>query len=246
MGYTKCYNRILTTGVNHLSKYMFYNKHENRDLYKVMAEPINKPYIPCLWGSSLNLVSENMPNEYYSDESISTISFYPLPMDKSIFSSDWLDWVKCNRFDIHKYSYGVSYLLKNSAKVVEINSLSDYLMLLQRYPKVLNDTENMNIEDIKKNFKKAINIKPDLSYSPIYIELDFEAMQKDFDAFHLTKRGFLKLRSMYPYERRFGQFKICDFYSYDCESWIIFDYDCIDQSSIWVHDNLYDTEYYKD
>ena len=252
---TKCYNRILSAGIKELSSDIFISLYAKIREYLPSSEIINKPDMPCIWGSSLTLVSENIADDEIKDffnYVYANISICPLPKDKSIFSSDWLEWCKDNRFNINKYSYGISYYLKNSAKVLEINSLDDYLNLILKYPNFIDGSEafyKKQNRSIIEEFKEAVKNKPDSNVDDLLIGvgINFKEMKKDFDAFHLTKEAFYELRLIYPDElRRFGQFVIFDFYSYDCESWLIFNYDAIDQSSIWVHENLYDINYYKE
>lgn len=237
---TKCYNRILSAGIKELSSDIFISLYVKIREYLPSSEIINKPDMPCIWGSSMVLLSKSHLNLNEKND------------DSGIFSSDWLEWCKDNRFNINKYSYGISYYLKNSAKVLEINSLDDYLNLILKYPNFIDGSEafyKKQNRTIIEEFKEAVKNKPNSNFDDnlIGVGINFKEMKKDFDAFHLTENGFYELRLIYPDElRRFGQFVIYDFYSYDCESWIIFNYDAIDQSSIWVHDNLYDTEYYKD
>ena len=67
--------------------------------------------------------------------------------------------------------------------------------------------------------------------------INFEKLSKDYDAFHLTQDACYEMRMIYPpiYRRNFPHRMLADFYGYDCESWIIFNYDIINQGSIMNH-----------
>lgn len=58
-----------------------------------------------------------------------------------------------------------------------------------------------------------------------FISVDWEKLSKDYDAFHLSLDMFYELR-------KFKYYRNMDFYSWDCESYLIFNFDCIDQESI--------------
>lgn len=75
--------------------------------------------------------------------------------------------------------------------------------------------------------------------------IDWKKLSKDYDAFHLTERAFWEMRLPLSniLECEDGS-ELCDFYSYDCESWILFNLDCINWGSVINQDvkikSLYD------
>ena len=71
---------------------------------------------------------------------------------------------------------------------------------------------------------------------PNKVYIDFKRLSEDYDAFHLTEDAFWEMRLMYFDLFTRATHKImADFYSYDCETWIIFNYDIINQGSIMNH-----------
>ena len=125
--------------------------------------------------------------------------------------SDWIRFVENDQFNPKKFVNGISYTLHKNAKICTISCEEDYLDLMDNY----------SIED-------------DIS-DKVYI--DFKKLSKDYDAFHLTQDACYEMRMIYPpiYRRNFPHKMLADFYSYDCESWIIFNYDIINQGSIMNH-----------
>ena len=100
-----------------------------------------------------------------------------------------------------------------------MDSLESYLELIREYG--ILDTMN-SMPDYKK-------------YTVDWIELT-----KHYDAFHLTEDAFWNLR-MLPSTITYndGAFiSLKDFYSYDCETWIMFNLECINKGSIMNHNNL--------
>ena len=117
-------------------------------------------------------------------------------------TSDWKRWTNTN--DLLDFSYGISYTLHKKAKILEIGSVYDYV--------------------------KAMNIYKHLPYeNSLTYSLNFSRISKDFDAFHLTRDVFLELRLKLV---RCEDILFEDFYSYDAESWIIFNPDCINYGSV--------------
>ena len=71
---------------------------------------------------------------------------------------------------------------------------------------------------------------------PNKVYINFKKLSEDYDAFHLTEDAFLQIRLMYfQLFTRTTHKVMADFYSYDCETWIIFNYDIINQGSIMNH-----------
>lgn len=122
--------------------------------------------------------------------------------------SDWKDWTYCEEFK--DYDYGVSFELKPDAKILEISSLEDYKKILVNYGHY----------SIFNRFKPKI-------------ELDMVKISREYDAFHLTEEAFRSMRLFYRFDLSFESF-----YWYDAESWIVFNYKAIDESSIQYHDNV--------
>lgn len=108
---------------------------------------------------------------------------------------------------------GISYTLHKNAKICTISCEEDYLDLMDNY---------------------SIEFKDNI-LEEAYI--DFEKLSQDYDAFHLTEDAFCEMRIIYPpiYRRNIPHRMLADFYSYDCETWIIFNYDIINQGSIMNH-----------
>ena len=124
--------------------------------------------------------------------------------------SDWIRLLENKQFNPKKYNNGISYTLHKNAKICTISCEEDYLDLMDNY---------------------SIGYKDEKAY------INFEKLSKDYDAFHLTQDACYEMRMIYPpiYRRNFPHRMLADFYSYDCESWIIFNYDIINQGSIMNH-----------
>lgn len=108
-------------------------------------------------------------------------------------------------------SFGVSYKLKKKSRICQIDTFEDYMKVIDKYSYL--DEEK---------------------YRPTYL-IDFEKMAKDYDAFHLTENGFSTMRLPYfNYSSffRIEDYGLGDFYSYDCETWIIFNLNCINKSTV--------------
>ena len=134
------------------------------------------------------------------------------------YLSDWLRWVSEEEFHIEKYEAGaISFTLKKKAKVCEISSVEDYKNLMKKY------------------FKKKYKNEPyDRNNAKI---IDWEMLSRDYDAFHLTENAFWKMRLPWDPDILKDEDGIYleNFYSYDCESWILFNLDCINKGSIMNH-----------
>ena len=127
--------------------------------------------------------------------------------------SDWIRLLENEQFNPKKYTDGISYTLHKNAKICTISCEEDYLDLMDNY---------------------FIEYKDDDISDKVYI--DFKELSEDYDAFHLTEDAFLQMRLMYPQLFTRTTHKVmADFYSYDCETWIIFNYDIINQGSIINH-----------
>lgn len=117
--------------------------------------------------------------------------------------SSWLDFVVGSEYSIDKcINRGVTYTLHKNAKIYTIDNIDDYLNLLKDYP-------------IMEYDKKGVN---------------WDKFKIDYDAFHLTLNGFYDLRLILDDYR--DNCRIQDFYAYDAETWIIFNFDCINLGSV--------------
>lgn len=127
--------------------------------------------------------------------------------------SDWIRLLENEQFHPKKYTNGISYTLHKNAKICSISCEEDYLDLMDNY---------------------SIEYKGDIPWKAY---IDFKKLSKDYDAFHLTEDAFYKMRIIYPpiYRRNIPHRMLADFYDYDCETWIIFNYDIINQGSIINH-----------
>ena len=128
---------------------------------------------------------------------------------------------------LDKYSsMAVSFKLSRKAKICTIDTVEDYHRLMQKYAKP--KYENSEYSSL---FKEKV--------------IDWKKLSKDYDAFHLTERAFWEMRLPLSniLECEDGS-ELCDFYSYDCESWILFNLDCINWGSVINQDvkikSLYD------
>ena len=125
--------------------------------------------------------------------------------------SEWSDFTETN-YTNACCNYGVSYKLNRSARIIEIGSSDDYRDIMRTYS---------------------------CDRSSLYVDIgqtsiDFYKLSKDYDAFHLTSDDFWSMRYV-------DMRKHCytGFYWYDCESWIIFNLECINMGSIINHDNVH-------
>ena len=125
--------------------------------------------------------------------------------------SSWVDFVRNDYLD-KDYKYGVSFTLNRNSRILEITNLDDYKRVMEKYScKEYNDEE--------------------------YKSLDFVKISKDYDAFHLTLEAFWSMKL--PMDKEFYNLKFRDFYSYDTESWVIFNLNAINKGSILNHNNIF-------
>ena len=108
----------------------------------------------------------------------------------------------------------VSFKLSRKAKICTIDTVEDYHRLMRKYAKP--KYENSEYSSL---FKEKV--------------IDWKKLSKDYDAFHLTERAFWEMRLPLSniLECEDGS-ELCNFYSYDCESWILFSLDCINWGSV--------------
>lgn len=125
-------------------------------------------------------------------------------------TTDWFEYIKKIKYDMERYSHGYEYELIPEAKILTIDTERDYVDLLSSRYRLINE--------MYKN--KTL------------ISLDWNKISEDFDVFHLTKQGYEKLKTL---GFIFGQSKdinISNFSSYDCETWILFNLDCINDDTV--------------
>lgn len=130
------------------------------------------------------------------------------------YMSDWLRFVSDEDFYVEKYQKAIGFTLKKKTRICTINTVEDYRNIMKRYS--------------KKKFKD----KPLDRFNSLVI--DWEALALDYDAFHLTKIAFLRMRLPLNSNllRDDNGNRLENFYSYDCETWILFNLDCINKGSI--------------
>lgn len=134
------------------------------------------------------------------------------------YLSDWLRWVLNEGFYPEKYCKGISFTLKKKARICTIDTVEDYRNVARKY-----STAKYDKEQLQSRFRKRI--------------IDWKKLSRDYDAFHLTEGAFWKMRL--PFDESIlkdenGNY-LENFYSYDCESWILFNLDCINRGSILNH-----------
>lgn len=138
-------------------------------------------------------------------------------LSNQIYPSDWIRWVVSEDFHIDKYKKAISFTLKKKAKIFTIDSPNDYRKLMKDYS--ANQYKN---EPYSRFNRKVINWK---------------LLSNDYDAFHLTEKAFLEMRLPWDIDilKDENGCYMSDFYSYDCETWILFNLDCINEGSILNH-----------
>ena len=120
--------------------------------------------------------------------------------------------------------FGLSFTLHKNSKVLEIDSFEEYVYAMREYKKE---------EGIGRGYCKY--------------QLDFSKISRDYDAFHLTEDAFYELRlPLYELNDPVYKYRMDNFYSYDAETWIIFNPRCINLGSILTRNNIkpiYDEEF---
>lgn len=122
------------------------------------------------------------------------------------FISSWATYCICDDYKakIDSLSYGIIYELKDSAKIFEIDSLEDYENLMEKY--------SMPYHSRMMGTRLVI---------------DWEKLAKDYDGFHISDGAVYFLRLNVP-----GHDDYANFYSWDCESYCLFNLDCINMESV--------------
>ena len=121
-----------------------------------------------------------------------------------------MEFVRKIQYDIERYEYGYSYELKETAKILIINTEKDYVDLL-----------NSKYRLMTKMYKDKT-----------LLSIDWNLVSQDYDALHLTKQGFQLLRSLSSIFLLDKDICVADFSAYDCETWVLFNLDCIDEDTI--------------
>lgn len=97
--------------------------------------------------------------------------------------------------------YGVSFRLKKKARILDIQTYQDYKNIPEKF----------------------------FTYGYFgIVELDFSKIRKEYDCFHLSEEAFWNLRDKYDFPESSD---LQDFNSYDAETWIILNFDCINLES---------------
>lgn len=116
---------------------------------------------------------------------------------KKLYKSDWCRWVEQNMPDGY-YTYGITYSLADTAKILTLENIDDFNKMLDRY----GASENSNDLFVKK----IVEISDSLGLSENII--DWLRIAEDYDAVHLTTEGARKL--------------YFELYGWDCGSIAIF------------------------
>ena len=128
----------------------------------------------------------------------------------SRLTTEWLEYARKIQYDVDRYEHGYSYQLKDSAKILTIDTEKDYVDLL-----------NSQYRLITKMYKDKT-----------LLSIDWNLVAKDYDALHLTKQGYQELQSLSSIFLLGKDICVADFSSYDCETWVLFNLDCIDENTI--------------
>ena len=177
---------------------------------RILVAGINK-IDPCRFtkttGSMTNILDTlNKPNGGLWGSTYTPDATYP---------SDWIRWVKEEDYKVNRYNHGISFTLSNDATICEIDSAETYREIIKPY---------------------AVEIRR--SSSPIFhntLVLDWNKISKKYDVFHLTEYAFWSMRLPIDDRLKTDMGYLPNFYSYDCETWIIFNLECIDHESILRH-----------
>lgn len=131
------------------------------------------------------------------------------------YPSDWIRWVQDECYEVEKYNHGIVFRLNQNARICEIDSVESY-------------------REMMKTFKITLDVhsKSEMSWWKNPISVNWAELSKAYDAFHLTEDAFWSMRL--PMDDRLDTDEgiLPNFYAYDCETWIIFNLDCINKGSI--------------
>lgn len=129
------------------------------------------------------------------------------------YKSDWLLWCTNEGFELDRYNHGVIYNLHKNARILDITSIEDYENKIVDGNYLMEDTTTAILSSGKK-----------------LLIIDWDAVARDYDAFHITNNAVWEMRYGIHYDNGKEVYK--DFYSWDVESWVIFHKDCINKGSI--------------
>ena len=120
------------------------------------------------------------------------------------YVSDWARFVFGECFNLPKYYHGIAYDLNPLARVLNIETLEDFIKLLK-------DAGCLSMLDYGSLF---INDKR-------YI--DWDAIVEHYDAVHFGREAVMSCRFIMDRKFQDGDdiFTVSDLYSYDCECWVI-------------------------
>lgn len=141
------------------------------------------------------------------------------------YPSQWVDWCVGDGYRVSDCYHGISFELRPDTRICEIRNALEYRKMMETYGK-----SRFSESD---NAPKWGNV----------ISIDWDKLSKDYDAFHLTEKAFYELRLPMTDILETSTGVLANFYSYDCESWILFNLDCIDQESVETHEFSFDDEY---
>lgn len=178
--------RILTVGIQKLDEEKFTPPVSIDEEDDGAFYQINKPN-GCLWGSTC------------------------IDGEEKGLTSAWLEFIT-HEFNLEGSTKCISFVLKDAARILTIDSKNDYLALPDKY---FVDWGNGKFE--LPIDKKVINWK---------------AVSEDYDAFHLTYNGILELRNPFHVLADKDGNRVSDFYMWDVESWVMLNLDCIDKESV--------------
>ena len=136
--------------------------------------------------------------------------------------SNWVYWCVGERFHVDKCTFGISFELKANTRICEIRNTEDYKKMMKIYGK-----SRFSASD---NAPKWGNV----------MAIDWAKLAKDYDTFHITEDAFYELRLPMDDRLEVENGYLANFYSYDCESWIMFNLDCINYESIQNHTFSFD------
>lgn len=157
--------------------------------------------------------------------------FTPITNDKYDFRNKPLGGLWASTYyEDEEYGYSsewISFCRYDFFRDAEQNLIDKYL---QKYKngvifEIKDDSKICEIDNIS-DYLRILK-----TYSRIVEEkmaLDFEKLSKDYDVIHLTENAVNEMRFILDYRN------IIDFYSWDCESFIIFNLDCIDMDNSQV------------
>ena len=117
---------------------------------------------------------------------------------------------------LNKYKKGISFTLNKNAKILNIDSIDKYISLLMDHHEIMD----------RRVYYEGI-IAPDWNYSIN----NYDAVHVECDLIY----NYTLRYNMLPVNINDIVYKANGFYSYDAESWLIINPDCINKGSILNH-----------